>query len=316
LNQYDHADPPVFNRPNRERDPNGYRPRPPLKNKQTQRTQQQQKPFQTTSRQCHQNLQKHQKHQQQQRKLLQPINFVPGPVLHPPPAMTPCTSVQPQIYGPQSNQHSTSSSSLSSNQSLSFSVPIEVHRPQTSLNIPAATVSQANPANINRSSTPPQRNNFEVQPATSFMDPLIPAVVKTTQISAAENGRYALSRLHEANLMRTVRAYIVYLNEYPNACHEGLTAAHCGTIIGSKGLPTDVVPLKNLYFQYSIQFGNLTEQEVIAELASYKNYLASNTINYLQKTREATSKFYTNRKQSAYRNPPLFRQPTSKSRYR
>jgi hypothetical protein len=57
LNQYDHADPPVFNRPNCDRVPSGYRPRPPLKNKQTQRSQQQQEPFQTTFRQCHQNLQ-------------------------------------------------------------------------------------------------------------------------------------------------------------------------------------------------------------------------------------------------------------------
>jgi hypothetical protein len=133
-----------------------------------------------------------------------------------------------------------------------------------------------------------------VQPPTSFMDPLIPAVVKTTQMSAAENGRYALARLHDAQLLKTIRLYIAYLHENPHACYEGLTASHCKTIIGSKGLPTDVSSLKHLYIQFNIQFGNSSESEITAELATFKNYITSNRIQYMQRTREVTSRFYNN----------------------
>jgi hypothetical protein len=128
------------------------------------------------------------------------------------------------------------------------------------------------------------QQNFIPGPITqqlpSFIDP---PITKITQISAMKNGRYALSRLHDSQLLKTVRH-----------CYEGLTAANCRTVIGSKGLPTDVDSLTKMYVQYNILFGNVTEIEVVNELATLKTYLISNRINHLQRSKEANHKFYNN----------------------
>jgi len=160
-----------------------------------------------------------------------------------------------------------------------FTVPVEVHQPPK----------------VNQNLTNPSKNHPPIQPATSFMDPLLSPAVKTTQISALENGRYALSRLHDVHLLKTVRLFLAFLYDNPNLCHEGFTAAHCKALIGSKGLPTDTMSLRKLYIQYHVLFGNLSEEDISTELITFRNYIKSNRINNLQRNREATSKFYNNR---------------------
>jgi hypothetical protein len=207
------------------------------------------------------------------------IKFVPGPVLNP---IVP----QPHQRLQQSLLNSLSSPPHSlfsnpppiSNQRPTFTVPVEVHRPPS--------VNSPQPTSLTK-------NN---QKRPSFMDPLYPPITKLTQISAMENGRYALSRLHDGHLLKTVRYFLAYLHSNPGACYEGFTAPHCRTIIGSKGLPTDYEALRQIYVKYNCLFGDSNETDIMNELNALRNHISSNRINHLQRMRESNNAFYNNRR--------------------
>jgi hypothetical protein len=289
LSEFDHQEPPTLQgRRGNQRHQHQQRQTPQLRQNTPGMMKQQSRYRPKTNKQSQHNFRETSTspfQHQQQRKLLQPINFVPGPVLNPPPFNVPHAQLQSthqnQQYQTKSWDHiSVLSNSSSIQQRPTFAVPVDVHQP---------------PPNIHQNLTTPSMQYPLIQPATSFIDPLLPAVVRTTQISAMENGRYALSRLHDTHVLKNVRIFLAYLHDNTNVCHEGFTAAHCKALIGSKGLPTDVASLKRLYIQYNVSFGNLREEEVIHELQTYRNYLISSRVNYLQRSREANSKFYNNR---------------------
>jgi hypothetical protein len=189
-------------------------------------------------------------------------NFVPGPILNP--AISTTVSTQSQSP-PQSMNF----------QRQSISVPVTVHQ---------------QPLMTNSATTFDYR-----QQSPSFIDPLMPPAVKNTLISAQENGRYALSRLHDSHLLKTVRYFLAYLHDNQDVCYEGFTAAHCKTLIGSKGLPTDFAALKSMYVDYNVLFGHINQNEVNNELLTLINFLTTNRINYLQRNRENSNKFYNSR---------------------
>jgi hypothetical protein len=103
--------------------------------------------------------------------------------------------------------------------------------------------------------TPFQVIQSKNQPPISFMDPLIPAVVKNTMMSAQQNGRYVLARLRDKQLLKTVRLYLSYFHDNPNACYDGLTGPHCKILIGTSGLPIEFASLKAIYTEFNTTFG-------------------------------------------------------------
>jgi hypothetical protein len=129
--------------------------------------------------------------------------------------------------------------------------------------------------------------------STTFMDPLMPAVVKNTIMSVKENGRYMLARLRDAQLLRTVRLYLSYLHDHPSACIDGLTAHHCKLLLGINGLPTDVRSLKNIYYEFNCTFNfNFDQSEIEKDLRTLRGHLSSDRLNHLQRSNENFKKFY------------------------
>jgi hypothetical protein len=158
-------------------------------------------------------------------------------------------------------------------------VPVEVHR---SPSPPAPPL----PVNL-----PVHYQSQQQQPR--FMDPLVPAVVQNTQISVSQEGRYALSRLRDVQLLKTVRFYLAYLHDKPSVCIDGLTGHHCKLLIGINGLPTDVEELKKIYVDFHCTFNmNFSPIEIENELKSFGSHLASTRINFLQNTNQNFKKFY------------------------
>jgi hypothetical protein len=151
-------------------------------------------------------------------------------------------------------------------------------------------------------STPPLTNQPQISTSTttssatnqspvSFMDPLIPAVVKNTMKSVKENGRYMLARLRDTQVLKMVRLYLSYLHDHPTACHEGITITHCKILISTNGLPTDTAALREIYTEFNSTFG-FTKKEVNEDLKALRRYLNTNRISYLKKTKENNNKFY------------------------
>jgi hypothetical protein len=128
------------------------------------------------------------------------------------------------------------------------------------------------------------------QSPISFMDPLIPAVVKNTIMSAPQNGRYVLARLRDKQLLKTVRLYLSYFHDNPNACFDGLTGPHCKILIGTSGLPTEFASLKAIYTEFNTTFG-LTEKQINGDLKTLRNHISSNRINHIQRSKENYNKF-------------------------
>jgi hypothetical protein len=247
------------------------------------------------------NLQKKSKYRQQREKIQKQQNLPSKNVTASRQTQPPSSQQPPQ---PKMCQRPT------------FSVPIEVHQPPVSPHLYPQPQYQPPPAPFvpaqqytkypnfvsrgtlyeqQKQRQEQQRQQQHLPHTSSFIDPLMPPVVKNTLISAQENGRYALSRLHDSHLLKTVRYFLAYLHDNPDVCHEGFTSAHCKTLIGSKGLPTDIAALKSMYIRYNIMFGNSNEIEVNNELITLRRYLTSSRINHLQRNRENNNKFYNSR---------------------
>jgi hypothetical protein len=200
-------------------------------------------------------------------------NFIRGPIINQYPQQP---LQQPHCFSPPSSTSST----------------IIYSQPPTTANsgfytTNAATYSISTDPVTTQAPTSTIPNN---QSPISFMDPLIPAVVKNTMMSAQQNGRYVLARLRDKQLLKTVRLYLSYFHENPNACYDGLTGPHCKILIGTSGLPTDFAALKSIYTQFHTTFG-LTEKQINADLKTLRNHISSNRINHIQRSKENFNKF-------------------------
>lgn len=133
------------------------------------------------------------------------------------------------------------------------------------------------------------------RPPVSWCDPLTPPVVKLTQISAREGGRYLLGRFNDKQIYNLVRNYVAYLHDQPTSVtHDGMTCLSSKVRIGSEGLPTDVDTLKKLLVDYNSRY-DFTPAETLADLESIRSRLCSERINYLQRSKENFNKFYSNK---------------------
>jgi hypothetical protein len=123
------------------------------------------------------------------------------------------------------------------------------------------------------------------QPRTaSFMDPLLPAVVKNTVMSVNENARKMLAQLRDVQLLKTVRAYLSYLHDHPTGCYEGLTAQHCRIIIEINSLPTDFPQLRSICETFHTSSYGFNIKDVNNDLKTLRSHISSNRINYLTRT--------------------------------
>lgn len=159
---------------------------------------------------------------------------------------------------------------------------------QPSVNISPSEQLQQLPQTVS-----PQPMTTQPPRQTSFMDPLVPAVVRNTQMSVSQEGRYALSRLRDVQLLKTVRLYLAYLHDKPTTCIEGMTGHHCKLLIGINGLPTDVKSLRKIYKEFHGSFNfNFSPSEIDNDLKTLRSHLSSNRINFLNRTNDNFKQFY------------------------
>lgn len=122
---------------------------------------------------------------------------------------------------------------------------------------------------------------------TSFLDPLLPPVVKLTSLSAEDvEGRYILSRLRDKKIYADVRLYLAYLHDKPDSiCVDGLTRTYLKVKIHQEGLPTDTATLKQLFYRYHELSGEISPQQLDNDLSTFGSHVGSKRISQLQKSR-------------------------------
>lgn len=103
---------------------------------------------------------------------------------------------------------------------------------------------------------------------------------------------YLKTRLKDPKIMNLVRVYIAFLHNQPSAvCFDGMTSVSAKMMLGLDGFPVEVNDLKDLYIKLHEESG-ISKESVLADLETYRSYVATERIQRLQRARESTDKFY------------------------
>lgn len=100
------------------------------------------------------------------------------------------------------------------------------------------------------------------------------------------------ARLKDPKIMNLVRAYLAFLHNQPTTVlHDGMTSVSAKMLLGLEGFPVDVAELKALYIKIHEDCG-ISKESVLADLETYRSFMATERIQRLQRARESTDKFY------------------------
>lgn len=78
---------------------------------------------------------------------------------------------------------------------------------------------------------------------------MIPPIVKMTQLSNDNGGRYVMARLREPKNRQYIRLFLAFLKETSGtAIHEGHTKTSIKVMLASEGLPIEVDKLKKTLY--------------------------------------------------------------------
>ncbi|XP_050303060.1 uncharacterized protein LOC126740914 [Anthonomus grandis grandis] len=119
-------------------------------------------------------------------------------------------------------------------------------------------------------------------------------MMRLSQNSDAESGRYLLSRLKDPSILRALRLYLSYLHDQPsNVCFEGHTTTSIKLMLASEGLPIDLGSLRNLmYIRFHDVYG-IGAAEVEDDLSAFWSFFSSEKLVRLQKIRESQSNYFS-----------------------
>lgn len=119
-----------------------------------------------------------------------------------------------------------------------------------------------------------------------------PIAVNSSHSTSDDKLAYLRTRLKDPKIMNLVRAYITFLHNQPTAvCFDGMTSVSAKMLLGLEGLPVEVNDLKDLYIKLHEASG-ISKESLLADLETYRSYIASERIQRLQRARETTDKFY------------------------
>lgn len=121
----------------------------------------------------------------------------------------------------------------------------------------------------------------------SLLDPLHPP-----------DQHFMKARLRDSKIMDIVRTYLSFLHDQPpSVCIRGITKISATLTLAAEGLPTDINFLREIFLDVHGELG-ISRNDALADLQSYRTFLCSERTERLQRTREASLKFYS---------PPNFR---------
>lgn len=127
----------------------------------------------------------------------------------------------------------------------------------------------------------------------SFIDPIKPPVVKLTEQLGGTESRYVLARFRDRTIYERTRQFLAYFHDQPaDRCLRNMTKMNLIMFLKSEGLPTEYNELKNLYFKYNIEYGNLTANDVIIDLNALRKHMTTERTNFLQMSKENYKRFY------------------------
>lgn len=119
-----------------------------------------------------------------------------------------------------------------------------------------------------------------------------PIVTNPPQSTSDDKLAYLKTRLKDPKIMNMVRVYIAFLHNQPSAvCFDGMTSVSAKMMLGLEGFPVEVNDLKELYIKL-YEESEISKESVLADLETYRSYVATERIQRLQRARESTDKFY------------------------
>lgn len=116
--------------------------------------------------------------------------------------------------------------------------------------------------------------------------------VNSSHSTSDDKLAYLRTRLKDPKIMNLVRAYITFLHNQPTAVlFDGMTSVSAKMLLSLEGLPVEMNDLKDLYIKLHEASG-ISKESVLADLETYRSYIATERIQRLQRARETTDKFY------------------------
>lgn len=148
---------------------------------------------------------------------------------------------------------------------------------------------------LNATTPQPAKTSSQTPEVTDSMfclDPMKPPIVRLTEQSAVGDGRFLLARLREIKVYDNLRLYLAYLKDQkPDVCIDGLTLTSMHVFFASNGLPTEPEHLMNIFMEYNSTIG-ISPKQTLTDLETYRKYVTTRRLQYLQHSREAANKFY------------------------
>lgn len=148
---------------------------------------------------------------------------------------------------------------------------------------------------LNATTPQPAKTSSQTPEVTDSMfclDPMKPPIVRLTEQSAVGDGRFLLARLREIKVYDNLRLYLAYLKDQkPDVCIDGLTLTSMHVFFASNGLPTEPEHLMNIFMEYNSTIG-ISPKQTLTDLETYRKYVTTRRLQYLQHSRETANKFY------------------------
>lgn len=100
------------------------------------------------------------------------------------------------------------------------------------------------------------------------------------------------TRLKDPKILNTVRMYLAFLHNQPSSvCYDGLTNTSAKILLALEGFPTDVNELRQMYTEI-YETNGMSKESVLADLSTYRSFIATERIQRMQRARESSDKFY------------------------
>ena len=151
------------------------------------------------------------------------------------------------------------------------------------------------PSPIPVASTSPIAPNISsaIARSPSFIDPLLPPIVKLTLLSAGDaDNKFLLSRLRDQKLFDNVRLYLSFLHNQPDStCINGKTKSYVQLQLQLEGLPIELSSLRTLFDKFNAMY-SISPEQVSSDLDSFASQLRSDRICQLNRYRIDSNKFF------------------------
>lgn len=135
--------------------------------------------------------------------------------------------------------------------------------------------------------------------------PLIPKVNKSVQQTSTtpaptaddslseETLTHCATRLRDPKVMSTVRIFLAFLHDQPpSVCYDGMTCTSARMFLSLEGFPAkSTAKLKEVFLRVH-EANGIGREAALADLNTYRTFIASERIQRMQRARESTDKFY------------------------